>query len=173
MEIEFDFKEKDYLAFYKYYVDKDNFLNKSINKKAIIIPFLLFVLISLDIINGQFSIGTLVIYSIIAFAYYLFSLYFVRKNSVKMMKYILKEDTNSNIFGIRKLVLSDKGITQICQHSEYNLYWTGIKKAVETTKYIFLFDASFSSVIIPKNEIDHQEFEEYLRSKLEFITDKE
>lgn len=173
MEIEFDFKEKDYLAFYKYYVDKDKTLTKLINKGSRIVPLLLVCLIILDIMSESISLISFIIYIIFGFAYYLFHQYMVRKKSVKLMGLTLKDDLSSSLFGNRKLVLNDKGVTQICQHSEYNLYWTGVKKAVETTKYFFLFDTAFSSIVIPKSEIDHQEFEEYLRAKLDFITDKE
>lgn len=169
MEIEFNLKKKDWLAFNKYYIDHDKLIKKMALSSSLLLPIILVVFLISDSLQGTFSLRTLIGYSLLSFISLIYFPLRIKKGALKKMNTLIQEKDNLGLLGVHRITLKDDSITKHTQELEYKLYWKSIKKLIETTNYYFLFDTTFSAIIIPKKEINNLEFDDYLKSKLKAI----
>lgn len=169
MEIEFNFKKVDWLAFNKYYIDQDKLLKKTNLGVSLLLPGLLLFYLIIDGLNHSLSLHTIIGYGILSFLWIIFIPIRVKKGALKKLNILIQEKDNLGLLGKHRIVLKEDGLIRCTQESEYKIFWESIKKPIETNNYYFLFDTTFSAIIIPKKEINNLEFEDYLKSKLNVI----
>lgn len=152
MEIKFDFTEKDYLEYSKFYMLNSNTVKRTLFAQRYIVS-LVISLISILLFRFFSPYTFLMDVCIFGGAYVLWVLlypkYFYHTIN-KRVKRTLKEEKNSNLFGERTIVLTTKGITQISHLGESSNTWKSIEYVTENKNYIYLFINAINAYVIPK-----------------------
>lgn len=95
----------------------------------------------------------LVIFVVIAVAYFLMVPWLIKRSIRKRVHNILLEPENHHILEAAEVILSDTGIIDKDPASESKYDWEAIVKKAETTGSYYLYTSSHHAIVIPKRTI--------------------
>lgn len=151
MEIEFELLEEDYINFNINHAKQSPSLKRSLIAQRLVGPIVFLITPFIVIRFSAISIGYwMTVFSITSLIWLIFyPRYFdweMRRRIVKM----LQEGNNEHLFKKRKMVVTDKGITESSATGETNTKWNEVNKVDETSEYVYIYNSSISAYIIPK-----------------------
>jgi hypothetical protein len=111
------------------------------------------------------SIGAIILYFIIPTIY--------RNTTMNNVRKMLKEGDNKSILGRKILELSEKGLHITGNAGEGSYNWQSIIRLEENEKYLFLYQSSYTAIVIPKKAFtsieELQKINSYIREKVNQI----
>jgi hypothetical protein len=107
-----------------------------------------------------------VIFSLIAIAYFLLVPTIIRGSIRKRVRDILAQPENKHILDETEVILSETGITDKDKSSESKYSWEAIVRKSETSACYYLYTNSYHAIVIPKRAVtdpkERQELENML-----------
>ncbi|WP_273130862.1 YcxB family protein [Bacillus weihaiensis] len=158
MRITYHLTEEDYLHFNLFHLKNSKAGRHALAIQRYLTPIMFiaiaFLFSSINDIPILFMLIPFAIMAIIWFLFYPKYFYHtVKKNAKKM----LKEGKNDGIVGKHEMTLSEEGISDHHSTGETKVNWSGIQEFKEDSDYIYLYNSSVSSYIIPKRDLEEQE----------------
>jgi len=152
MEFIYKLDIEDYIEFNKYHIQSSKQFKKSmlIGRLMIAIIFGMFFLIGLFPVN----IITVVIILIASLIWFLFYPKLMKRGVVSNEKKLVDSPENFNLICEHRIIIDDQGITDITEEASFRISWNGIVKLGEISSHYFIFNSTFSALIIPKDKID-------------------
>lgn len=169
MEIIFSLREMDLLALAKYQVDTSEIVKRRAKSRRFIYPIAFFAVGLGDLIlSGEIVLPSL-FFLISIFSYLLFPIYF-QWLSKRNIKRIVHERMTPSSIGSRTLRITPEGLEQIMENAESKVKWSLIDKVDITPSYTYIAIAGTYSVIIPRDQINESEYEEFVAKVREYCS---
>lgn len=159
MKISYQVSIDDIIAFNRYHMSHSRAARRIVATQVIAM-WVLLIGTSLAIDPGpnlrrvELVAGTAV-YAAIATAFLIWCL---RRMRDRYARRLYNEGSNLTILGPYELELNDASIVVRTQVVESRIQWKGIEKLVKTEDYAFIYTASVSALIVPKQAMSDREF---------------
>jgi len=110
--------------------------------------------------SRQIELRELFIIAGIAFAMWLFLVFYSVETYRKRIRKLYSEKANSDLLLPKEIMIDNSGITERNENSECRLWWTAFIKKVETNEYFYLYSNGMQGIIIPKRYLTQEEITE-------------
>ena len=158
--IHFEETIEDVLAFYRYYVETDANVRRTIRIRQFLVPLLVWVVIAL--MAEEWNAGLVVV--ALSPVWIALTPAWMRSAMVDKARRVYQEPENSRNFGSREMIPGDEGFllkTMMCE----TLYkWKVVTKVVRVPDYCFIEIAGQEMLIIPEGRLTDEEITELNRA---------
>jgi hypothetical protein len=164
MKINYNFELNDWMAFQEFHLSESKQFKKTKLITTLTVPIVYGLFILNDAIKGELDLIPTSIFTVISI---LWMIYYPKRltiRTLKKVKKILEDPSNSKIFGIHTIELSEQGLKITKPESENFINWNGLIRIAETKNYYFIYNSTISAIVIPKVKIEENlsDFDSYL-----------
>jgi hypothetical protein len=179
LEIEFELKEKDIVAFsehYSKYSKTQRWIRWFTLCIGVVVVWAL-VLIYIFISEGGSPekvtlIITLVVLSVYTLLWFLIVPFLLKKWKKKLILKQLSEGDNKGLLGKTRLEFNDQGIFGESESTRLKLNWDIVNNIEETEDHIFIYVSTVSAITIPKRSFKKKSEIKKLRKELNQYIDQ-
>lgn len=176
MKVEFEHTREDYMDFSYEVTEGSMTIKNSLIKLGtfgglLFLFGICFLLVNLILLNDQFILYMISIFSMGYGIYVLIRFVLFRKLFVRnVVERTVRDRRIYTYLGPNVVELSEKGVRRRNSFRDERVYWKGILKVVETDKHIFIHDTDVSAFIVPKRAFaTKRERKEFIRFANEMI----
>ncbi|MCK4663078.1 MAG: YcxB family protein [Bacteroidales bacterium] len=159
MKLNFNFEMSDWMEFQKIYLLNSKQFKRSKFIAKLIIPIFFLILISIDLIKGEFFGQVLLVYIIISAVWVIYIPKRIEKSTLNKARKMIQEGDNSSILGNHEIELLEDEIKYKDPGGEQKTTWDRIIRFEETDNYYFLFNTSVSAFVIPRFKLNFKKDE--------------
>ena len=167
MELKFEMKKEDYLAFNLYYVHQSATVKRSLLFQRFLGPiiFLSFALL-FSWWTKESIAGILITFAVLSAVWILFYPKYFYGHIKRNVNKALNEGTNANLLGQHEFTFTEDGFIEKNRVGERHVNWSSIEKFEENDDYYFLYLSTMSAYILPKHSFRNKDQAEDFKQML-------
>ncbi len=172
VEIEYQVREQDLIAFNEHQMQNSDQLQRSLRRHQAIIPGILAVIALFLWFYFEDSLSAIYV-ALTALAWGLLTPLYMRWNLRKQLRKMYSEEDKAGILGDAKLRIEPRALVEITQGGESRVAWSTILRVESTKKYAFIFLTTDTALVIPRMTVSKGDLHEFIRQADERIEQAE
>lgn len=136
MELKYELKKDDYLAFNLHYVKHSKTIKQSLFMQRFLTPIIFLILpFVLFWITGEFMIGLFITFALISVIWIVFYPKYFYSQIKRNVKKMLNEGSNDNLLGQHVFISKEDGFIEKNRAEERKVSWSSIERVEENQDY--------------------------------------
>jgi hypothetical protein len=162
IEIEYEVREQDLLAFNEHQLRHSESLQKVLRRHQSMVPGILAVIAIFLWFNYQDSLSTIFV-GITAVAWGLLAPVVLKRNLLRKIHKLYSDEDKAAMLGTYKLRTTPDALVETTQGGEARMKWADILRVEMTKKYAFIFVSLDSALIIPRTTVKKGDLHEFVK----------